>query len=104
MQNTLQNKRDVAVQCLEALLARPGCRRAVWAVPGIIAGYFSLTSAPTTVSSSMACPFRFVEILKHSPGPQMSYQVAFCLWLLSFEQDVAEQINKCVFHTFSDLS
>jgi hypothetical protein len=24
----------------------------------------------------------------------MSYQVAFCLWLLSFEQDVAEHINK----------
>jgi V-type H+-transporting ATPase subunit H len=37
-----------------------------------------------------------VDILKHKPGPQMSYQVAFCLWLLSFEQDVAEQINKYV--------
>lgn len=31
----------------------------------------------------------------------MSYQVAFCLWLLSFEQDVAEQINKSVSYTFS---
>lgn len=37
---------------------------------------------------------RLVHILKHSPSPQMSYQVAFCFWLLSFEQDVAEQINK----------
>jgi V-type H+-transporting ATPase subunit H len=26
----------------------------------------------------------------------MSYQVAYCLWLLSFEQNVAEQINKPV--------
>jgi V-type H+-transporting ATPase subunit H len=70
----LPNKRDVAVQCLEALLSRQECRKAVWAIPGIISG--------------------LVEILKHKPSPQMSYQVSFCLWLLSFEQDVAEQINK----------
>ncbi|KAL0947311.1 hypothetical protein HGRIS_013430 [Hohenbuehelia grisea] len=68
------NKRDVSVQCLEALLARQAHRKAVWATPGIIPG--------------------FVEILKQKPGPQMSYQVAFCLWLLSFEQDVADNINK----------
>ncbi|KAG1796803.1 ATPase V1 complex subunit H [Suillus plorans] len=74
VQSQSQNKRDVAVQCLESLLARPECRRAVWAIPGILAG--------------------FVEILRHKPGPQMSYQVIFCIWLLSFEQDVAEQINK----------
>ncbi|KAI6129138.1 armadillo-type protein [Pisolithus thermaeus] len=74
VQSTSANKRDVAVQCLEALLARPECRKAVWAIPGIIAG--------------------LVEILRHKPGPQMCYQVIFCLWLLSFEQDIAEQINK----------
>lgn len=39
VQGQSPNKRDVAVQCLEALLARPDCRRAVWAIPGIIAGY-----------------------------------------------------------------
>lgn len=38
VQGPLPNKRDVAVQCLEALLARPECRRAVWAIPGVIAG------------------------------------------------------------------
>lgn len=26
----------------------------------------------------------------------MSYQVIFCLWLLTFEQDVAAQINRWV--------
>jgi len=74
IQGQSSNKREVAVQCLEALLARPDCRRAVWAIPGIIAG--------------------LVEILRHKPTPQMSYQVIFCLWLLTFEQDVAAQINK----------
>lgn len=40
----------------------------------------------------------FKEILYHHPGPQMSYQVAFCLWLLSFEQNIAEQVNKYAEH------
>lgn len=42
IQGQSSNKRDVAVQCLEALLARPDCRRAVWGIPGIIAGYVPL--------------------------------------------------------------
>ncbi|KAJ7470380.1 ATPase V1 complex subunit H [Mycena latifolia] len=74
VQGSSPNKCDIAVQCLEALLARPECRKAIWEIPGIIAG--------------------LVDILKHKPGPQMSYQVAFCIWLLSFEQNVAEDINK----------
>ncbi|KAJ7184178.1 ATPase V1 complex subunit H [Mycena filopes] len=74
VQGSSPSKCDIAVQCLEALLARPECRKAIWEIPGIIAG--------------------LVEILKHKPGPQMSYQVAFCIWLLSFEQNVAEEINK----------
>ncbi|KDQ60593.1 hypothetical protein JAAARDRAFT_31557 [Jaapia argillacea MUCL 33604] len=74
VQSTTIYKRDVAVQCLEALLPRSECRRAVWGTPGIISG--------------------LVDILKHNPGPQMSYQVGFCFWLLTFEEEVAEQINK----------
>ncbi|KAG6854987.1 hypothetical protein C0991_009810 [Blastosporella zonata] len=74
VQGTAVNKRDVAVQCVESLLARRDCRQAVWGVTGILAG--------------------LIEILKHKPGPQMSYQVAFCFWLLSFEQNVAEQLDK----------
>jgi len=42
----------------------------------------------------------FVGILGQHPGPQMSYQVAFCMWLLSFEQNIAEQINRYVTGTF----
>ncbi|KAJ3501757.1 hypothetical protein NLJ89_g9198 [Agrocybe chaxingu] len=72
--NSTANKRDIAVQCLESLLSRPDSRKTVWRFPAIISG--------------------FVEILKRVPGPQMSYQAAFCLWLLSFEQEIAEQLNK----------
>ncbi|KAJ3526602.1 hypothetical protein NM688_g8243 [Phlebia brevispora] len=80
--NTLSNfishpvahKRDIAVQCLEAILPRSECRKAVWGSPSIISG--------------------FVEILRHNPGPQMCYQIGFCFWLLTFEQEIAEQLNK----------
>ncbi|GBE82511.1 ATPase V1 complex subunit H [Sparassis latifolia] len=68
------HKRDIAVQCLEAILPRTECRKAVWANPPIIAG--------------------LIEILMQSPGPQTSYQVCFCIWLLTFEQEIAEQINR----------
>ena len=37
-----------------------------------------------------------VDIIKNKPGPQMCYQIAFCFWLLTFEQDIAEEINKFV--------
>ncbi|KAH9951506.1 ATPase V1 complex subunit H [Amylocystis lapponica] len=67
------HKRDVAVQCLEAVLPRPECRKAMWTNLLLISG--------------------LVDILRHNPGPQMSYQVGFCIWLLTFEQEVAEQIN-----------
>jgi V-type H+-transporting ATPase subunit H len=100
VQGTSPNKADVAVQCLEALLARPECRQAVWAIPGIITGYVKPTLLlRVLIAYVLFC--RFVEILKHKPGPQMSYQVAFCLWLLSFEQNVAEQMNKSVLFTLS---
>ncbi|KAJ2997296.1 hypothetical protein NUW54_g7146 [Trametes sanguinea] len=72
--NPSPNKRDIAVQCLEAILSRPECRKAVWANASLLGG--------------------LVDILRHNPTPQMSYQVGFCLWLLTFEQEVAEQIQK----------
>ena len=41
-------------------------------------------------------PLSLVETLKSNNNPQMSYQVGFCFWLLTFEEDIAEQINKYV--------
>jgi len=74
IQGSSINGRDVGVQALEALLPRPEVRNAVWKMPPLISG--------------------LVSILKGSPGPQMTYQVAFCLWLLTFEANVAQEINK----------
>ena len=39
VQATSHNKRDVAVQCLEAILPRHEVRQAVWAMPGILSGF-----------------------------------------------------------------
>jgi V-type H+-transporting ATPase subunit H len=38
IQSTTATKREGSVQCLEALLARPESRRAVWAIPGLTVG------------------------------------------------------------------
>ncbi|THG98926.1 hypothetical protein EW026_g3347 [Hermanssonia centrifuga] len=70
----LPHKRDIAVQCLETVLPRSEVRRAVWENATLVGG--------------------LVDILKHNPGPQMCYQIGFCFWLLTFEQEVAEQLNK----------
>jgi len=74
VQGTSQNKRDVAVQCLEAILPRQEVRQAVWAISGILSG--------------------LVDILKSNHNPQMNYQVGFCFWLMTFETEIAEEINK----------
>ncbi|KAG9049243.1 H(+)-transporting V1 sector ATPase subunit H [Tulasnella sp. UAMH 9824] len=66
--------RDVAVQSLEALLTRTECRTAAWTMPNVVDG--------------------LVTILESNPSPQMCYQVGFCFWLLTFEQGIAEQINR----------
>lgn len=94
IQSNSANKRDIGVQCLEVLLARRECRPAVWDITGIVAGYVcDLRSIPYSLLNCISSS-SLVEILKHRPSPQMSYQVGFCLWLLSFEQRVSEQIDK----------
>ena len=39
---------------------------------------------------------RLVTILREIRGPQICYQIVFCFWLISFDQVVAEQIDRCV--------
>jgi V-type H+-transporting ATPase subunit H len=46
VQGTSSNKRDVAVQCLEAILPRHEVRQAVWAIPGIVSGLEAPQLAP----------------------------------------------------------
>ncbi|KAF8078172.1 armadillo-type protein [Lyophyllum atratum] len=81
-----------AAQILTILISSPLTpAAAVWSVPGIIVGYASIFSSEVLALTPHP---DLLEILKHKPGPQMSYQVALCFWLLSFEQNVAEELNK----------
>lgn len=89
------HRRDIAVQCLEAILPRPECRLAVWGSSSIIVGYVSRTT-PTNFEVKTPVFRRFIDILKHNPGPQMCYQIGFCFWLLTFDQTICEEINKSV--------
>ena len=92
VQGMSQNKRDVAVQCLEAILPRHEVRQAVWAIPGILSG-FETPYLYRNAKIFNPLLFRLVDILKSNQNPQMNYQVGFCFWLLTFETEIAEQIN-----------
>jgi len=74
VQDASVTRRDVGVQCLEATLPAAAFRLAVWQIPSI------------TLS--------LVQLLKASKTPQMQYQICFCIWLLSFEELIASEINK----------
>ncbi|GJJ12509.1 hypothetical protein Clacol_006752 [Clathrus columnatus] len=65
IQSSSPNKLDIAVQCLELLLTRSEVRLAAWKKTEILSG--------------------LTDILKSNPNPQMTYQIGFCLWLMSFE-------------------
>ncbi|KAI8068708.1 armadillo-type protein [Gongronella butleri] len=65
---------DIAVQELESLLRVRAYRLPVWNAPQLVK---CLISRLTKVSS-----------------PQMQYQVIFCLWLLTFETEIATEINE----------
>jgi len=58
---------------LEVLLSRREIRIEVWHQSTVISG--------------------LVTILKNKPTAQMAYQAALCFWLLSFDIDVAHQVN-----------
>ena len=94
--STNVNKRDVAVQCLESLLTRTEVRSAVWDKPKILVGSVEYNFSRPLCANHVV--FRLVNILKSNPGPQMSYQIGFCFWLISFEPHIAENINASVFH------
>lgn len=40
VQSSAPHKREIAIQCLDALLPRAEVRQAVWANVGIVSGYF----------------------------------------------------------------
>ncbi|GAA5916473.1 hypothetical protein JCM6882_006470 [Rhodosporidiobolus microsporus] len=73
---------DVGVQCLESVLRVAKARTAAWSTEEINGA----AKAPKVIEG-------LVQLLQASPSPQMQYQLGFCLWLLTFDQGIAEQIN-----------
>ncbi|GAA5831556.1 hypothetical protein JCM11251_000747 [Rhodosporidiobolus azoricus] len=74
---------DVGVQCLESVLRVSKARTAAWGTEDINGA----AKAPKVIEG-------LAQLLRASPSPQMQYQLGFCFWLLTFDQDIAEQINQ----------
>ncbi|KAG8724134.1 H(+)-transporting V1 sector ATPase subunit H [Ceratobasidium sp. 395] len=68
---------DVSLQCLAALLALRPARTIAWQAPG----HESVRAV--------------VKLLKGPPAPvpQTAYLAGYCMWLMSFDEDVAKGVN-----------
>ncbi|CAG8564357.1 11047_t:CDS:10, partial [Gigaspora rosea] len=66
---------DLAVQILESILKIPSCRLQFWEMPHGIDTLVNYLKAK-------------------NPTLQMQYQIIFCFWLLTFERDVANLVEK----------
>ncbi|KAF9943021.1 H(+)-transporting V1 sector ATPase subunit H [Mortierella antarctica] len=66
---------DLAVQVLESVLRQRDVRSVYWHTPQAIDA--------------------LVRILKiDSPSPQMQYQVIYCFWILTFNTEIAQELNR----------
>lgn len=66
---------DLAVQVLESVLRQRTVRPVYWHTPQAIDA--------------------LVRILKiDSPSPQMQYQVIYCFWILTFDTEIAQELNR----------
>jgi V-type H+-transporting ATPase subunit H len=74
LNGTRQPLWEVAAQTLGAILGRKQFRDAAWAEGECISGV--------------------VKALKINPNPQAQYWGLSCLWMLSFEKEVAEGMDK----------
>ncbi|KAJ3279496.1 H(+)-transporting V1 sector ATPase subunit H [Borealophlyctis nickersoniae] len=74
LQNTNLNVVDIAVQLLQSLLSVPKYRLVFY-------------QTPSGVST-------LVDILKRSTNAQMQYQTIYILWLLTFEKEIAADLQR----------
>ncbi|KAF9098852.1 H(+)-transporting V1 sector ATPase subunit H [Mortierella sp. GBA35] len=66
---------DLSVQVLESALRQRDVRLVYWNTPQAIDA--------------------LVRILKmENPGPQMQYQVIYCFWILTFNTEIAQELNR----------
>ncbi|KAG0358290.1 ATPase V1 complex subunit H [Gamsiella multidivaricata] len=66
---------DLAVQVVESVLRQRDVRIVYW-------------NTPQAVDA-------LIRILKiDAPNPQMQYQVIYCFWMLTFNEEIAEQLNR----------
>lgn len=66
--------RDLAIQCLGAILSTRPIRHAVWKHESLLSG--------------------LIKALKSNPSPQLQYWIIMCFWEMSYEEEVAQGVDK----------
>jgi len=91
LRQTPENQ-DVALQCLGEVLRSHGIRMSVWNSETSEKGK-SAGDGETKVLAGLTSMLESINTSSAPVSPQTQYQVAFCFWLLSFELEIAEQIE-----------
>ncbi|KAK4053341.1 H(+)-transporting V1 sector ATPase subunit H [Microbotryomycetes sp. JL221] len=80
---------DVGVQCLESALRVDKVRKAAWQAESASndGNGSQSTTGPKVIEG-------LVQLLRTNPNAQMQYQLGFCFWLLTFDEEIAGNVNQ----------
>ncbi|CAH7666830.1 armadillo-type protein [Phakopsora pachyrhizi] len=83
------NQQELGIECLQHILRQPIARSAVWAQSADSSSSDSETSSNAIIS-------RLVDQIRvgNRLSAEVQYRVSFCFWLLTFDKEVASQLNK----------
>lgn len=89
------DNQDVALQCLGEVLRSHDIRMAIWSSETTEKGKSSASGSggDTKVIEGLTALLKETNASQSPTSPQTQYQVALCFWLLSFEQEISENIE-----------
>ncbi|MBW0522193.1 hypothetical protein O181_061908 [Austropuccinia psidii MF-1] len=83
------NEQELGIECLAQIIRQPLARKVVWALQNF-SGVEDQPSATPDIISSLT---KLIKVSSRMSA-QQQYQIAFCFWLLSFDDEIANQLNK----------
>ncbi|GAA5963528.1 hypothetical protein JCM8115_003399 [Rhodotorula mucilaginosa] len=84
---------DVGVQALESVLRVAKARELAWEAEQEEGQQSENGKSAGAAAMKPKVVEGLVNLLRGYSSPQMQYQLAFCFWLLTFDQTIAEEIN-----------
>ncbi|EGG10705.1 uncharacterized protein MELLADRAFT_115473 [Melampsora larici-populina 98AG31] len=92
------NEQEIGIQCLDHVLRQPSIRQTLWQSenPSESSKDKSNPTPSNSRSAQSGLLSSLTKLVKVGSklNAQMQYQVGFCFWLLSFDDEIARNLNK----------